>query len=362
MYYAHSLHERYGPYVLIAPNEVSTSSPVAFSQIHKIGAGSFTKSNWYADLVGFERPTLFTMVDSRAHAVRRKLLARAFSKTYLRQHWEGVVREKIRMAVERMKGESEMEGSTDVLKWWTLMATDVATHLMFGDSFHMIEEGNVGRSPSMLIMFRLEADCSKKTEYIQKLEAALQGGGIGAELPLVRAIGKRLPFQPFINLFQANTYITSRAEIAVTNAKAGGEKSLFAHIIAEAEKGEQLDDIDVKLEAGALIVAGSDTTAVTTTYLVWALLSRPDIKACLEQELSTLPTKYGDRDLEELPLLNAVIEETLRLYGAAPGGIPRAVPAGGTHLEGHFLPGGTTVTTQAYTLHRDPEVFPHPLK
>ncbi len=101
---------------------------------------------------------------------------------------------------------------------------------------------------------------------------------------------------------------------------------MFAHIILEAEKGEQLDDLDVKLEASALIVAGSDTTAVTLTYLVWAVLSRPDLRALLVRELSKLPDEYGDRDLEELPLLCAVVEETLRLYGAAPGGTPRAVP------------------------------------
>ena len=83
------------------------------------------------------------MVDSKAHGVRRKLLARAFSKTYLRQHWEGVVRGKASLAVDKMRAESGKEGSTDMLKWWTLMATDVATHLMFGDSFHMIEEGKV---------------------------------------------------------------------------------------------------------------------------------------------------------------------------------------------------------------------------
>ena len=211
-------------------------------------------------------------------------------------------------------------------------------------------------------MRKLSAHSSKKTEYIQKLEVALQGGGIGAELPLLRAVVKRLPFQPFKNLFQANTYITSQAEVAVANAKAGGEKSLFAHIISEADKGEQLDDLDVKLEASALIVAGSDTTAVTLTYLVWAVSSRPDLRASLVHELSKLPDQYNDRDLEQLPLLNAVIEETLRLYGAAPGGIPRAVPEGGTTIEGYFFPGGTTVTTQAYTLHRDSTLFPDPLQ
>ena len=190
----------------------------------------------------------------------------------------------------------------------------------------------------------------------------MQGGGIGAELLIVRAIGKYLPFEPFKSLLGANSQFQDVAQIAVTNAKAGGEKNLFAHIIHEAEKRERLDDVDLKLEAMALIVAGSDTTAVSLTYLVWAVLSQPPLQTLLEEEVGGLPPNYSERDVEDLPILNAVIEETLRLYGAAPGGTPRAVPAGGAKLGDYYVPAGLTVTTQAYTMHRDPTVFPNPYK
>ncbi|KAK5053854.1 hypothetical protein LTR84_001816 [Exophiala bonariae] len=342
MYYVHELHERYGPYVRLSPTEVTVSDPEGFIQIHKVSSG-FTKANWYNELVNLERSTLFTMVDAKDHGARRRLMARAFSKTYLRQHWEGVVREKVRLCITKLLEESNGVGKANILKWWTLMTTDVATHLMFGESFHMIEQG-------------------KKDEYIRILEIALMGGGIGAELPLVRAIGKHLPFEPFKTLFGGNKYIMEKAQTAVNNAYAAdGEKNLFAHIIHEAGKGEQLDEIDVKLEAGALIVAGSDTTAVTLTYLVWCVLSSPELSASLCAELKGLPVDYSDRDLEDLPVLSAVIEETLRLYGAAPGGIPRQKPNGPEYLGGYLIPAGTTVTTQAYSLHRNARIFPDPL-
>lgn len=202
----------------------------------------------------------------------------------------------------------------------------------------------------------------KKDEYIRILELSLQGGGIGAELPLVRWVGKRLPFEPFRTLFGGNDYILKKAQIAVNNAyAAGGEKNLFAPIILEAEKGVHLDETDVKLEAGGLIVAGSDTTAVSLTYLVWCILSRPELSELLCKELAQLSDDYSDRDLEDLPVLNAAIEESLRLYGAAPGGIPRQRPSGPEDLGGYLIPAGTTVTTQAYSLHRDARLFPNPL-
>lgn len=44
------------------------------------------------------------------------------------------------------------------------------------------------------------------------------------------------------------------------------------------------------------------------------------------------------------------------------GGLPRTVPKDGRVLGGHFIPGGFTASTQAYTLHRDPSIFREPLQ
>lgn len=191
----------------------------------------------------------------------------------------------------------------------------------------------------------------------------MQGGGIGAELPVVKAILSRIPLQQFKEMFHGNAYLMQYGQRAVQNCKANANsRNIFATIIAEAEKGEKIDDTDVVLEATALTVAGSDTTAISLTYLVWAVLSNPEIQRRLEGEVASLPETFDDGQLEQLPFLNAVIEETLRLYGAAPGGLPRMVPAGGVEMNGVYLPEGTTVTTQSYSLHRDPAIFKNPLE
>ena len=153
------------------------------------------------------------------------------------------------------------------------------------------------------------------------------------------------------------------AKLAVDNIRTSqGKTNIFANMMAEAEKGEHLDDMDVKVEAQSLIVAGTDTTSVTLTYLVWAVLSRPELQRQLEDEVKDLPDGFRDADVEQLVLLNAVIDETLRLYGAAPGGLPRIVPPKGVTINDTFIPGGTTVTTQAYTYHRNASLFPDPLE
>jgi cytochrome P450 len=80
---------------------------------------------------------------------------------------------------------------------------------------------------------------------------------------------------------------------------------MLAQSEAAAEKFELTDD-DIRKEASNFILAGADTTAITLTYLVWAVLKRPDLQVRIDPAAS-------DEALEHLPLLNAVIEETLRL-------------------------------------------------
>lgn len=66
--------------------------------------------------------------------------------------------------------------------------------------------------------------------------------------------------------------------------------------------------------------------------------------------------------LEKLPYLNAVVRETLRVYGPGPAPLERVVPKSETSFEilGCHIPPGTIVATQSWSLHRDAAVFPSP--
>lgn len=125
-------------------------------------------------------------------------------------------------------------------------------------------------------------------------------------------------------------------------------------------EGTTLTAFSLGSQASALIVAGSGTTAITLTYAVWAILRHPTVRQKLEEEVKHLPDNYDDTALEKLPYLEAVITETLRLYGSAPGALPRTTPAKGIEVNGMYIPPGVTLTTQSYTMHRDPSIFEDP--
>ncbi|KAG4429099.1 hypothetical protein IFR05_015425 [Cadophora sp. M221] len=349
VHYIHELHSSYGPTIRINPTEVAISDLASTREIHRIGSG-YLKSEWYAKFTEESEDCLgiFSMVNPKQHAVRRRLFSAAFSSTALLQ-WEEVIQSRTTLVIQKIKEQAMSRSGADIFSWFTFMATDVIAELGFGESFHSLEHG-------------------KKSSVSEDLEKVMMFSGLRAELGFVAKVLSCLPI-PAIQVWLGSTKrIESYGVAAIAKNKALADRgetkyTLFTKMLGEGdEKIESLSDMDISREASNLIVAGSDTTAVTLTYLVWAVLKSSEVKRKLVAEVRSVEDNPTSKVTNALPYLATVIKETLRLYGAAPGSLPRTVPAGGRTLGPHFIPGGTTVSTQAYTLHRDPRIFPGPLE
>lgn len=193
--------------------------------------------------------------------------------------------------------------------------------------------------------------------------------GIGAELGFILRFLKLLPISSLQQLFSTQQRLVAYGHQAIQNlkdqttSKIQSKKTVFTSMI-DQEKNPDITDEALAQEAANLIVAGSDTTATSLTYTIWALL-RPQnqpYRNKLLQEMKTAGpvSKLSSKDLAALPYLNAIIKEGLRLYCAAPASLPRSVPLKGTIMNGYKLPGACTVSTQAYTMHRDAQIFEDP--
>lgn len=202
----------------------------------------------------------------------------------------------------------------------------------------------------------------KDDELIAGYKLNDAGNGFAYSFPYIYHILKWLPISSLKRAWAGNPVLIERGKRAVENSRGVSQKTnIFAAVLAEADKDDPtLSDFEIALKAGVLVFAGTDTTATSLTYLVWAVLSNPSLRQELEDEVAQLQPPYTDEKFESLPILNAVIKETLRLYGAAPAPLPRYVPREGAMLGGYYFPAGTTVATQAWTLHRNPKVFKNP--
>lgn len=112
------------------------------------------------------------------------------------------------------------------------------------------------------------------------------------------------------------------------------------------------------------VVAGVDTSQITLTICVW-LLSLDDNREWQQRvrEEILLSSENGSViDIESLPILDAIILDTLRLYPVVAGCLPRTtdkVAFVGPEGNKIMLPPGITVHSQAWTLHRN-KVFEEP--
>lgn len=121
--------------------------------------------------------------------------------------------------------------------------------------------------------------------------------------------------------------------------------------------------------------AGHETSAIALTYLYYEMSRRPSLQAALRTELLTLsppilhPSKNNTnldlphpKQIDSLPLLNAILQETLRLHAPIPGNQPRVTPPNATLCGYTNLPANVRVNASAYSLHRNADVFPQPLE
>lgn len=132
-------------------------------------------------------------------------------------------------------------------------------------------------------------------------------------------------------------------------------------------------DLSIASEMIDHLAAGHETSGITLTYLSWQLSRNTTLQGALRKELLTLSpnmllssdSKGGkipnSRDLDSLPLLHAVLMETLRLRAAIPGGQPRMTPYPSCTLGPYNnIPGGVRVGAQAHSIHRNEAVYPDP--
>ncbi|KAI1087607.1 putative cytochrome P450 [Rostrohypoxylon terebratum] len=346
--WVHALHGKYGPVVRISPIEVSIQDPKAVQQIYSI-KNEFHKSSWYeAFIPGL--PSVFSTTDIEYHRRHRRLLASEISESGLVAH-RHTVDSKVRLTIERMAEEMEERGATDVYRWALYMATDIIGELSFGSSFRMLEN-------------------KEETQYVRDLKLIGFAGGLRATFPFLSYLSTFM-WVPVISIgmkirLRLRKYATEslgRHYKLVEEQGDDAKPTLLSKLYKATEKGaETLPFHELREDAMSYIAAGSDTTTNTLTYLLWSVSRDPVVKEKLLAELRTLPDNFEDPDVKKLKYLDNIVHETLRLFSAVPAGLPRAVPPEGATMAGHFIPGGYTVSAQAYSMHRNPEVYPNPLK
>ncbi|TBU23441.1 cytochrome P450 [Dichomitus squalens] len=94
---------------------------------------------------------------------------------------------------------------------------------------------------------------------------------------------------------------------------------LKANMATDLPENQRLSDEDVLAQVPTFLVAGHETTSTATTWCLYALTQAPEVQRKLREELYTLDTDTPTMDqLNNLPYLDNVVRETLRLHAPVP--------------------------------------------
>ncbi|KAG2245466.1 hypothetical protein Bca52824_092700 [Brassica carinata] len=131
--------------------------------------------------------------------------------------------------------------------------------------------------------------------------------------------------------------------------------------LQETQPDYYTDDI-IKGLILSLTIGGTDTTAVTLEWAMSNLLNYPEV---LKKARTEIDEKIGfDRlvdepDIVNLPYLQNIVSETLRLYPAVPLLLPH-LSSDDCKVAGYDMPRGTMVLTNVWAMHRDPDLWEDP--
>ncbi|KAM4836492.1 sterol 26-hydroxylase, mitochondrial isoform 2-T2 [Thomomys bottae] len=111
-----------------------------------------------------------------------------------------------------------------------------------------------------------------------------------------------------------------------------------------------------------LLIAGVDTSSNTLTWALYHLSKNPEIQEELHKEVAgVVPVGKvpQHKDIAHMPLLKAVIKETLRLYPVVPAN-SRIIMDKETEIDGFLFPKNTQFVFCHYVVSRDPTAFSEP--
>ncbi|KAL6922263.1 hypothetical protein ACHAPO_012004 [Fusarium lateritium] len=350
-----TLHKKYGPVVRYGPNRYSFNDPAAAKVIYSLGGTSFPKSSWYDSWVAPGEVSLFADRHAKRHSNNRKLFQNTYSMTSLISY-EPFVDTCADIFTGKLKDLSREDSPIDMGHWFQCYAFDVIGMITYGKRLGFLDQGvDVGGVMKALEDFLSYAApvgiYSTFHSVLFPLKNFFAGSKGSGRAYVISFTQDRLAEQ------------LARSDTTVEKDSTAAEPFMSKFITSSQEQPDKFTRRHVTMGCVANMVAGSDTTGITLSAILYYLLKTPNSLQRLREEidafahegrLSEHPTFH---ETQQMPYLQAIIKEGLRLHPAVGLPLEREVPAGGAKINGHYFPAGTIVGINAWVRHRDESVF-----
>ena len=344
-----AFHEKYGPVVRIAPDEVSFTDPSAWKDIYP---KNFVRPREHKDKPPGKNAENLISASEPDHARFRKILAPAFSERAVTEQ-EAMIVGHVDLLIStfsKMIHENGAKGRTvvDLLQWLNYTFFDIIGDFVWGSSFDCL--GETQEHPWI--------------QVIAQFKFALIAGAFKYYPPFDSILTAITPKSAMADLWMI--WKTTEEKIARRLASPeNSHKDVIFHML-EANRSSSMPHItdeEIEINSMLLIIAGSESTTTVILGIINYLLRNPKSLEILTQEVrASYPTSdtISGVSLSKLPYLNAVFHEGLRICPTFPDGFRREIPEGGAAVAGHFLPAATVVSVPQWAAYRSPDNYHEP--
>lgn len=326
MNYVMKRYERHGPVSwasAFGTRTVSAAGPEATQIVFANKDKAFSQKGWEHFIGPFFKRGLM-LLDFEEHIYHRRLMQLAFTADRL-SGYMGQVGEVVRSELDSWLPRSGFP----VYRALKQLTLDVATRVFMASS--------TGSDSDRLN--RAFVDTVRAGTALVRLPVGRWGAGLRGRRVLEEYFRASLPAK-----------------------RASDSDDLFAALChAKTDEGETFTDDDVVNHMIFLMMAAHDTSTIATSSLVYYLGKHPDWQARVRAESLALgEDPLTVEALAELPTLDLVLKECLRLVAPVPWMLRRTVKD--TDLLGHHVPAGTNVTTLSWINHMLPEYWTDPYR
>ncbi|KAM7265404.1 hypothetical protein ACFE04_003087 [Oxalis oulophora] len=166
----------------------------------------------------------------------------------------------------------------------------------------------------------------------------------------------------------AGEFIKERMESMEKNGVSEEKRKDFLDVLLEfrgdgVQEPSRFSSRIINVIVFEMFTAGTDTTTSTLEWAMAELLHNPEKLSKVQAELRTaIPPneKLEEKHMENLPYLNAVIKETLRLHPPLPFLVPH-MATDSCKMLGYNIPKETQILVNVWAIGRDPKTWDAPL-
>ncbi|KAM0405687.1 hypothetical protein ACHAQC_000775 [Fusarium culmorum] len=351
--YTTRLLDKYGPIVVIAPDQVHTKDEAAMKIIYD---RSSTKTSFYSAMGSWKGVTsTLGFLDYKSAAPSRNNLIQCFQNRNLDALVENI-ESHIDDFIKVLNNRASADESVDGVVVFRLLALDIVTDVLWGETDTLLSKEIRGAEAMPDFLRRFHAFSTWN---------AMKGFIPGADL-FVRCLGSKKWRQLRNDCNDMD--ITARDAMRrwqMNEKKADRRKdvlSMLQSMNSAAAPAVPLEDVPSYMVE--MLAAGSSTTSHTAAFACWLLSRHPEAQRRLSAELNEAfpePDQFDIRKTISLPFLDGVIRETMRMYPMIPGPLERYTGKD-IEVEGLLVPSGVIVSTGAYNQGRLSDVYPEPDK